>query len=813
MKNGASLPFTCAKVKRASFNSNLRTLLQSRIKALGLYPLINFYADLTFKGISMTTAGTPWAHLMPAQFSEGLGNWSKQDGTAGSLTYADDDTAEFVPADQDFGGCLEFTKTAATQKIRYMGKTPMVPGVYLRVTARIKVQAGNFPAIRIAGWAGAGDDTHVSGLTEVGPSVAVTGYGRITEVSAIIGSDPRDGVDIVWGTRPEYGYFGLDVTGANGGVIRIDDLIIEDVSHLFARDMDASVNVVDFGAIRDGQTDDYDAFVAADRAANGRRLIVPVGTYFIGQSLALKSRTEFQGTLQMAASSVLVLSKSYDLPTYIDAFGDEMLGFKKAFQALLNNGDHDSLDLKGRAISVSEPIDMQAAVATKSEFATRRVIRNGQFYATGDTAWQPTVVTSQAQYSPNNARKLTNVSNIANIEVGSLVTGVGVGREVYVTSKDKDKKEIDLSEELFDADGVQNFTFTRFKYLMDFSGFSTLSKFSIESVELQCNSKASGIMLARGGITFHLKDSFITRPKHRGISSIGLGCQGMLIDRCHFVTAEGNVAAQDRISIVLNANGNDVKLRENWASQFRHFAILSGSNNIVSNNHFYQSDGVEDGARLAGIAMTRANSNSTIVGNYIDNSFVEWTNEHDASPDFTSGFGFSSLSITNNVFLSGDVTPWFSYIVIKPHGRNHGITGLTVTGNMFKSINGAIDRVDRVDTSYAEIDKDRLSNINFSGNAFNNITYKTANPLRVEVNQNTTTDTWVVSTNETLPFGGYAREVDSIMSQGGVRNASNVRIYDLPYAQVQKGSRKDEVWLTWGGAYKGNMAVNIRTDR
>lgn len=101
----------------------------------------------------------------------------------------------------------------------------------------------------------------------------------------------------------------------------------------------------------------------------------------------------------------------------------------------------------------------------------------------------------------------------------------------------------------------------------------------------------------------------------------------------------------------------------------------------------------------------------------------------------------------------------------------------------------------------------------FSGNAFNNITYKTANPLRVEVNQNTTADTWVVSTNETLPFGGYAREVDSVMSQGGVRNASNVRVYDMPYAQTQKGSQGDEVWLTWGGAYKGNMAVNIRTDR
>lgn len=60
---------------------------------------------------------------------------------------------------------------------------------------------------------------------------------------------------------------------------------------------------------------------------------------------------------------------------------------KKVFQALLNSGDHDSLDLSGRTIAVSESIDMQAAVANRTEYAQRRVIRNGQFYARGDTAW------------------------------------------------------------------------------------------------------------------------------------------------------------------------------------------------------------------------------------------------------------------------------------------------------------------------------------------------------------------------------------------------------------------------------------------
>ena len=99
-------------------------------------------------------------------------------------------------------------------------------------------------------------------------------------------------------------------------------------------------------------------------------------------------------------------------------FGDEELGFRKAFQALLNFADHESLDLNGRRIEVTAPIDMQAAVNNKTTFATRRAIRNGQFNVVDGPAWAPDVVTSQASYSTANDRMLTAVANIANVPVG-----------------------------------------------------------------------------------------------------------------------------------------------------------------------------------------------------------------------------------------------------------------------------------------------------------------------------------------------------------------------------------------------------------
>ena len=112
-----------------------------------------------------------------------------------------------------------------------------------------------------------------------------------------------------------------------------------------------------------------------------------------------------------------------------------------------------------------------------------------------------------------------------------------------MTSVDINTGEATLSEALYDAEGTQDFTFTRFKYMLDFSGFDQLQKFMLQNVNLKCNSIANGIMLARAGDTFHIADCVITKLRYRGLTSTGWGCQGMLIDRGHFITAGSLLAA------------------------------------------------------------------------------------------------------------------------------------------------------------------------------------------------------------------------------------------------------------------------------
>ena len=388
----------------------------------------------------MNTAESNNARLSPPPFDDGLQVWSSGDGTPGSDSYYDRANAALVPADQNFGSCLELLKTTGEQHLRYMGKTPISPGRYLKITARVKAISGNFPSVRIAGWAGTEDDLHVPWVTQAGPLTELKNYGNVIEVSAIVGSGQRPEVDMVWGTTATYGHFGLDLKGKNGGLIRIADLIIEDVTELYFQDLLTHIDVRDYGALGDGTTDDRAAFIAADAASLGREILVPSGSYFIGRSLTLHAPVSFEGTLRMEGRSVLSLTKQFDLPTYIRAFGEEELGFVKAFQSLLSDSDHESLDMAGRRVTINGPLDM-ARLSGRNRFAQRRVIRNGQLYAAGDSVWNPVMVTSQGSYSTLDKTHLSNVTNVANVQIGSLVAGIGVGREVYVRAVDLSAKK------------------------------------------------------------------------------------------------------------------------------------------------------------------------------------------------------------------------------------------------------------------------------------------------------------------------------------------------------------------------------------
>ena len=760
----------------------------------------------------MNKAITEGLVLMPPAFADGLNVWSSEDGTPGSATYDGAANAALVTADQDFGDCLEMQKTTDPQKLRYMGQTPIQPGCYLRVTARVKAISGNLGDVRIAAYALDDINGHVGGLVEVGGATTLTAYGKVETITAIIGSGNRGGVDMVWGTTPVNAHIGLDLVGANGGVVRIDDIEVEDVTSVFLRDYLDWVDVRDYGAIGDGMADDAAAFLAADAAADGRSILVPDGTYFLGSDVTLNHKVRFDGTVTMPTANRLALVKSYDLPTYIDAFGDELEAFKRAVAVLFNVSDHDSLDMGGRQLDIDEPIDMQAAVANKDTYNIRRVIRNGIISANDSPGFDTVQVSSAATYNVADPKTLTAVANVANIEVGSLVEGLGVGREIYVKSKNVSAGTITLNKPLFDAVGTQTYTFKRFRYLLDFAGFVNLGRFVVSDIEFRCNGRASGLMMAPDGLIFQIKDCFFTSPKDRGVTSTGTGCQGLQIDRCQFLSAEQALLAQDRVSIAVNINSNDTKIRDNRAVRFKHFMVLSGTGHIVLGNHWFQGDTNGQGLRQAGIVLMNTNVKTTISANYVDNAFFEWTNEHDEAPEHSNENSFGALTIADNICFASNVASWFSFIVVKPVGAGHFIHGLNVSGNTFKTVDGTIDRVDFVDTTYADLDYARMRNVRFEGNTFTGVAQFTGSPLQRQFDISTNSKTWVCDFAGFLPFSGRARNVMGVIPEGQILDANNEVVTQMPYVNVEKGTNKDQVEVVWPVNCRGRVHVVARVD-
>ena len=765
---------------------------------------------------SMNKEITEGLNLMPPAFIDGLDVWSNQDGTPGSTTYDTIASGTLVASDQDFGTCLELVKTDTPHKLRHTGETPILPGCYLEVTARVKLLSGPVPQVRIAAYAGdAVGASLAASVDTTGPAVTLDTVGRIYTVRAIIGSGDRTGVDMVWGTGAVYGHMGLDIVGDNGAVVRVESIEVRDMTSIFHRELMDWIDVRDYGAIGDSVTDCAEAFETADAVAAGRDLVVPDGTYYLGKNVTILSRIRFEGTIVMAANHRLILRSNFDYSTYVDAFGNETTALEKSLQALFNFADHESLDLGGRRIQLDGPVMVKEVIPNLNTFTARRAIRNGQLSAIDNANWDPNIVTETATYIPTtDNRQLSDVTNIGSIEIGSLVEGFGVGREIYVVSKDEGANTLRVSNPLGRAQSSQQYTFTRERYLLDFTGVNRVNNFDIDAVEFFCEKRANAVMMPTDGIAWNIRDCRFLRPRSHAITSIGAACQGLSIDRNHFISGDEDELVQDRRSVAFNINANDAKIRNNRCVQFRHFGIFHGGGNMIVGNHFWQYDDDDEGERTAGLIFTQSATKSIVTGNYIDSMSIELTNELRTgdNPVVQDG-GFGKLAITGNIFSATRVPLWFTFINIRPTGVGHALNGISVVSNTFKNFGGAvIDRVEKIDTTHGNVIHAESRDIAFHSNSFEEVNFPVASPNYVEHTQTGAAGNWTISMVNKLPFDGNALSVESVMPHGAIETAAGSNVHNLPYAVTSQGIDGQSVGLVWGETVRGTVRMVVRTD-
>jgi len=286
----------------------------------------------------------------------------------------------------------------------------------------------------------------------------------------------------------------------------------------------------------------------------------------------------------------------------------------------------------------------------------------------------------------------------------------------------------------------------------------------------------------------------------------------MMVDRCQFNSNETALNVQSRSTIAMNTNANDVKIRDNRIMMFRHFAVIGGSTTLMTDNHWFQGDTQQNGVRTGGVVITSPNPSSSFSGNYIDNNFIEWTNEHSADPGLGNQFSFGGLTISNNIFFASNVADSFKFIVIKPYGVGHFIHGFSVIGNVFRSINGSIDRVEKVDTTFADLEFSRMRMVTFAGNTFHGVSEEVFNPASLNHTQSTAASTWTADSGPYLPFKGRARVVESVVADGSIRNSSNNVEYIAPSVETGQGTNGRDIKLIWGKAVKGSVRFVVRMD-
>jgi hypothetical protein len=112
-------------------------------------------------------------------------------------------------------------------------------------------------------------DVAITGVTTFEPTRVIAACGQAVEVSAVPLQPNRRGHGSARPGASRAPRPRLDVTGPNGALPRVDDLVVGNVTDAFLCDMLAQADVRDHGAKGSGTADDAPAFAAAD-AGRGR---------------------------------------------------------------------------------------------------------------------------------------------------------------------------------------------------------------------------------------------------------------------------------------------------------------------------------------------------------------------------------------------------------------------------------------------------------------------------------------------------------------------------------------------------------------
>ena len=401
-------------------------------------------------------------------------------------------------------------------------------------------------------------------------------------------------------------------------------------------------------------------------------------------------------------------------------------GFKQAIKDLFNLNVY-TLDLEGRRIIIDNEIDMAALTGITSKSVWKR-ITNGYIDTTGFDVNAPETNGTVASVSFTANSAVATMASTANLKAGMEVTaGTRLPRGTFVQSIDS-ATQITLSKSSMTT-GSSTLSWWRRRYVLDFSGFTALSRFTMDNLYINLQTNASFYLSSMNDDIVEFKNCRFVNPKRFCINQFALG-GGMVIEGCDFISDEAATAPHLRTRIACILNGDCRVANNRWAF-FLHAAIFDGYASQIVGNHPFAGSGGVSATHMANFVFQQG-GDLVIVGNYIDNGWLEFTNELYAGNASASIGGFN---VSGNRFVTKTSDAAYAFIVIKPYNAAAPLNGIIIANNTFKPLTGgggvAITAATKLDTTAGNIDTATPEDIYMGNNSFKNCG-RQENPARVK---------------------------------------------------------------------------------
>jgi len=479
---------------------------------------------------------------------------------------------------------------------------------------------------------------------------------------------------------------------------------------------------------------------------------------------------------------------------------DQKSALSTAMNELHSRGRYFELDLEGRRIGIDGVMDFGSIWEGKSSQGIK-IIKNG---------WVSALTSTEANRTEFTLLVSTEIGENeitfppgSSVTMGMYITGPGVARESYVVRVDTAAGTAVLNTRAWRTVNKITHRFINFQYMFDFRNVAQFLNFQFKDMVFDGSGNISIFNGPKGADeggsgTISFSRCIFSRPVDRGITFWTTGGSNLQVDNCQGISNEDKVAPIDRKSVFCTVTTNDAKFRGNYVWQFRHTLVLHGSGNVIVGNHFWQArqkrpeEPVSFETRTASIILTSANNKTNIVGNYIDNSWIELANDNTTAQNWPLGGG---VTITGNQFTTVSKIGTFGFIALAPYKPNSSCARISVIGNVFKNVDGGavppVVPMEKADVlivpqgSNGSIDRSQVSQIYWRSNSYNQVKKETASESTIEklVAAGSETSTVGFSFQELFPWNFYPRavlstSVYSAKTAAGVASPTPVMVDD-----------------------------------